>query len=94
MQQNPRIALIAAITTSISKRSIARRSRNMAEWEYICNGGPNGRSVCGTAKSVGAACGCLEKMMKALGATIGQVQRADAVEDHGHPVETEEEAGR
>lgn len=66
----------------------------MSEWEYICNGGPNGRSVFGTAKSLGSAIGGLEAMMKALGATIGQVQRADSVEEHGHPVETEEEAGQ
>jgi len=66
----------------------------MSEWEVICNGGPNGRTVGTTAKSLAAACQTLNSMIKALGATMGQVQRADAIDKEGGPVETEEEAGK
>jgi len=64
----------------------------MAEWIVLCNGGPNNKTVGKKAKSLGAACGLLETMMKSLGATIGQIESANNI-DHAVEVETEEEAG-
>ena len=59
----------------------------MAQWEVLCNGGPNGDTVGGTADSIEKACGFLAKMMKALPCTMGQIQRADDPEKKGHFVE-------
>jgi len=69
----------------------------MAKWLALCNGGPNDVTVGKECTSLGKACGTLETMMKALHATIGQIQQdpggQKAVESD-YFVATEKDAGR
>lgn len=68
----------------------------MAKWIALCNGGPNNTTVGRECDSLGKACGALESMMTALGASMGNIERLDPGQkkiDADYFVKTENEAG-